>query len=260
VFRVTVVTIFPELFPGALGFGLSGKGLGSIWDLQLVNIRDFARDKHRKVDDTPYGGGAGMIMRPDVVHDALTYALSLHQSTPTIIYMSPKGQVFTQNMAVSLMDNNRPLLQPPELELGAGELWGRSNAAGMIILCGRYEGIDQRVLDFWKSEYGMLEISIGDYVLFGGELPAMVLIDACLRQLPGIMHNPDSTTTESFSVDLLEYPQYTRPSIWHGESVPELLLSGNHGEIARWRLEQSERITEELRPDLWERYRSGLDG
>jgi tRNA (guanine37-N1)-methyltransferase len=290
VFRVTVLTIFPDLFPGALGFGLSGKGLGSIWDLHIINIRDFAKDKHKKVDDTPYGGGAGMVMRPDVVHDALTHALGLyHPHIPTILFMSPRGQVFSQNMAVSLMGNNSgPLVtNSSKSVLMEGETARRTavylsvyedsstestqqkadykelrerSSDGMIILCGRYEGIDQRVIDIWKTEHGMLEVSIGDFVLFGGELPAMIVIDACIRQITGIMNNPDSTKIESFSVDLLEYPQYTKPSTWRGESVPEVLLSGNHGEIERWRLEQSEEITKELRPDLWGRYRSNPDG
>jgi tRNA (guanine37-N1)-methyltransferase len=241
VFSVTVVTIFPEIFPGPLGHGLSGKGLGKLWELRLVNIRDFATDKHRKVDDSPCGGGAGMIMKPDVVHDALSYALELHSSKRNrqmILFMSPRGEPFSQKMVRS---------------------WFKDEVDGLIILCGRYEGIDQRVIDFWIKNHGMLEISVGDFVLFGGELPAMCVIDACLRQIPGIMHNETSTETESFSVDLLEYPQYTRPCEWNGEKVPAVLLSGNHGEIERWRLAQSESTTKELRRDLWERYERNGD-
>ncbi|MDR2598198.1 MAG: tRNA (guanosine(37)-N1)-methyltransferase TrmD [Holosporales bacterium] len=240
-FSVTVVSIFPEIFPGPLAFGLSGKGLGRLWDLHLVNIRDFATDKHRKVDDSPFGGGAGMIMKPDVVHDALSYAVRLNPTktgNPTILFMSPRGALFSQKMV---------------------RTWYNNEMDSLIILCGRYEGIDQRVIDFWKKNHGMIEVSVGDFVLFGGELPAMCIIDACLRQIPGIMHNELSTETESFSVDLLEYPQYTRPCEWNGERVPAVLLSGNHGEIGRWRLAQSEEATKELRRDLWERYERDVD-
>jgi tRNA (guanine37-N1)-methyltransferase len=237
VFSVTVVTIFPEIFPGPLEFGLSGKGLGKLWNLQLVNIRDFAKDKHRKVDDSPCGGGAGMIMKPDVIHEALTHALSLYlpPQNPKILFMSPRGSPLSQKMIKSWTEENK--------------------ADGLIILCGRYEGIDQRVIDFWKDNHDMKEVSVGDFVLFGGELPAMFVIDACLRQIPGMMHNATSPQRESFSVDLLEYPQYTGPCVWNGENVPPILLSGNHGEIERWRLERAEEVTRELRHDLWELYK-----
>jgi tRNA (guanine37-N1)-methyltransferase len=236
VFSITVVTIFPEIFPGPLAHGLSGKGLERLWNLYLVNIRDFANDKHRKVDDSPFGGGAGMIMKPDVVHEALSHALTLHpaESRQKILFMSPRGVLFSQEVIREFIDND---------------------IDGLIILCGRYEGVDQRVIDFWKKNHGMVEVSVGDFILFGGELPAMCIIDAYLRQIPGMMHNDSSTKIESFSVDLLEYPQYTRPCKWNGESVPPVLLSGNHGEIERWRLAQAEEVTRESRRDLWERYK-----
>ncbi|MBR1944011.1 MAG: tRNA (guanosine(37)-N1)-methyltransferase TrmD [Alphaproteobacteria bacterium] len=229
---VTVVTLFPEMFPGPLVYSLLGKKLGTIWDLKTVNIRDFADNIWHKVDDTPYGGGAGMVIKPNIVHDALTYAISMYNDiTPTIVYMTPRGKVFNNNVAKGILNNN-----------------------GLIILCGRYEGIDQRVIDFWKTNHNLIEISIGDYVLFGGEIPAMVLIETCLRFIPGIMHNPESVNDESFSIDLLEYSQYTKPAIWYGNSVPSVLLSGNHLEIAKWRTNQAKQITKEVRPDLWEKY------
>ena len=232
---ITIVTIFPEFFPGVLKFGISGRGFRKLWDLSVVNIRDFAKDKHKTVDDTPYGGGAGMVMKPDVVNDALKKALSFYNEKPKIIFMTPRGKVFSQKIAQEIMQNK------PE---------------GMIILCGRYEGIDQRVIDFWKSEHGMVEISIGDYILSGGEIPAMVLIDSCLRLLPGIMHNDESIKQESFSLDLLEYPQYTKPAVWEGKNVPSVLLSGNHKEIAVWRMEKAKQITKDIRPDLWTKFDS----
>ncbi|MDR1333440.1 MAG: tRNA (guanosine(37)-N1)-methyltransferase TrmD [Holosporales bacterium] len=226
---ITVVTIFPEMFPGPLSYSLCGKSLGQLWDLKAVNIRDFAEDKHHTVDDSPYGGGAGMIMKPDVVDRALTAALSAYNGNPKIIFMTAGGSVFTNRVARDLMDGQD----------------------GLIILCGRYEGVDQRVVDHWKTHHGMMEVSIGDYILFGGEIPAMVVMDSCLRFLPGIMNNCDSTVHESFEVDLLEYPQYTRPAVWNGVEVPSVLLSGNHKAIDGWRLEQSEIVTRSARPDLW---------
>lgn len=229
---ITVVTIFPEMFPGPLAYSLAGKSLGKLWELKTVNIRDFAQDKHKKVDDTPYGGGAGMVMKPDVVHEALTRALSFYDNPPEILFMSPRGSVFSNKMAKALSQNEN----------------------GMIILCGRYEGIDQRVIDHWKHHHNLREVSIGDYVLFGGEIPAMVLIDSSLRFVPGIMGNLESTEDESFSIDLLEYPQYTKPAIWKEYNVPSVLLSGNHEKIASWRIAQSKQITQEIRPDLWARF------
>ena len=231
---ITIVTIFPEMFPGPLSHSLLGKSIGKSWDLKTVNIRDFANDKHNKVDDTPYGGGAGMVMKPDVIDSSLKHALSFYKKPPKIIFMTPRGNVFSNKIAKNLMENND---------------------SGMIILCGRYEGIDQRVIDFWKKNHNMLEISIGDYILFGGEIPAMVVIDTCMRFIPGIMNNAESIANESFSIDLLEYPQYTKPAIWNGNNVPSVLLSGNHKEIAMWRADQSEQITKDIRPDLWAKYK-----
>ncbi|MDR2667030.1 MAG: tRNA (guanosine(37)-N1)-methyltransferase TrmD [Holosporales bacterium] len=230
---VTVVTIFPEMFPGPLGHSLLGKSLGKLWNLKTVNIRDFAMDKHNTVDDSPYGGGAGMVMKADVVDLAMRRAISFYEKLPSILFMTPRGAVFSSDIARDIMHDNQN---------------------GMIILCGRYEGIDQRVIDFWKEKYCMVEISIGDYILFGGEIPAIVVIDSCLRFANGIMHNTESTKNESFSAGLLEYPQYTKPAIWNCMEVPKVLLSGNHKEIELWRTAQAEKITKEVRPDVWEKY------
>ena len=229
---ITVLTIFPEMFPGPLAQSLAGKALGNLWSLKTVDIRSFAHDKHKTVDDTPYGGGAGMVMKPDIIDTALNHALTLYDEKPEIIFMSPRGKTFSNKIA-------REIMKTPK---------------GMIILCGRYEGIDQRVIDFWKEHHGMKEISIGDYVLFGGEIPAMVVIDSCLRFIPGIMNNSESVEDESFSNGLLEYPHYTKPAVWNGVEVPSVLLSGNHKEIYLWRLKQAEEITKLNRPDLFEHY------
>lgn len=228
----TVVTIFPEMFPGPLSHSLLGKSLGTLWDLKSVNIRDFANNKHNKVDDTPYGGGAGMVMMPDVVHSALLKALSFYEKHPRIVFMTPRGKLFTNQIARDLV---------------------KSETEGVIILCGRYEGIDQRVIDYWKTNHKMEEISIGDYVLFGGEIPAMVIMDTCMRFIPGIMGNSESTEDESFSNGLLEYSQYTKPSIWNEIKVPDVLLSGNHAEIEKWRKSDSLEVTKTNRPDLLKR-------
>ena len=230
--RIDILTLFPEIFPGALSHSLLGKALGRLWDLKVVNIRDFATDKHRTVDDTPYGGGAGMVMKPDVVNNALKYALSGYSGMPEIIHMTPHGKIFNHSIAKQISENS----------------------AGMIFLCGRYEGIDQRVIDYWKLNYNMREISIGDYVLFGGEIPAMVVIEASLRFSKGVMHNENSVEDESFANGLLEYPQYTRPASWNNMAVPDVLLSGNHEDISTWRTFRSEQITQSVRPDLWETY------
>ena len=220
------------MFPGPLGHSLLGRSIGTLWDIKTVNIRDFAKDKHKTVDDTPYGGGSGMVMRPDVVHDAMTYALSFYEcnSKPHIVFMSPRGRTFTQSFAKELMN--------------------KDNCGGFIFLCGRYEGIDQRVIDHWIKNHGMIEISVGDFVVFGGETPAMIVSEACLRYLDGIMHNSESVQEESFSLDFLEYSHYTKPICWNQENVPSVLLSGNHKEIAKWRREQSSQITMERRSDL----------
>ncbi len=224
----TVLTLFPEMFPGPLGLSLSGKALTSgIWSLKAINIRDFAADKHNTVDDTPFGGGPGMVMRPDVVDAALA---SVENQPGPIVYLSPRGKVFDQAMAA---------------ELAAGE--------GVTLLCGRYEGIDQRVLD--KRE--IREVSLGDFVLSGGELAAMAMLDASLRLLPGYMGAEASLEEESFSAGLLEYPHFTRPATWDGLDVPDVLLSGHHEKIKAWRLAEAERTTRDRRPDLWSRYRAG---
>jgi tRNA (guanine37-N1)-methyltransferase len=216
----TVLTLFPAMFPGPLGLSLAGRALErGQWALETRDIRAAATDRHRTVDDTPFGGGAGMVMRPDV----LDAAIGADDGRP-LIYLSPRGA---------------PLTQARIRNLAAGP--------GVRLLCGRYEGVDQRVLDLRGAE----EISIGDYVLSGGELPALVLLDACVRLLPGVMGAEASGEEESFSAGLLEYPQYTRPAEWRGLAVPDVLLSGHHAAIAAWRQAQSEQITRTRRPDLW---------
>ncbi|MEP4913128.1 MAG: tRNA (guanosine(37)-N1)-methyltransferase TrmD [Alphaproteobacteria bacterium] len=219
-----VLTIFPEMFPGPLGCSLAGTALEKgIWALETVDIRDFASDKHRSVDDAPFGGGPGMVMRPDVVDGAIRSARDGARDLP-FIYLTPRG---------------RPLGQKRVAELAGG--------AGMILLCGRFEGVDQRVLEAQDAE----EISLGDFVLSGGEPAALVVLDACLRLLPGVMGKDASLEEESFERGLLEYPHYTRPQEWQGRKVPEVLVSGHHEKIATWRQRQAEEITRDRRPDLW---------
>ncbi len=231
--HAVAVTLFPEMFPGPLGISLSGRALEDArWRLDTVNIRDFATDRHRSVDDEPFGGGPGMVMRPDIVDSALAAAANLVDGVAPIIYLTPRG---------------RPLNQMRVRDLADG--------AGAVLLCGRYEGIDQRVLDAWKVE----EISLGDFVLSGGETAALALLDAAVRLLPGVVGATESLAEESFEQDLLEYPHYTRPATWRdrqgGEnSVPEVLTSGHHGKIAAWRREQAEEITQARRPDLWTKH------
>lgn len=227
--HVNLLTLFPEMFPGPLGLSLSGKALeNGIWSFSALNIRDFAEGVHKSVDDTPYGGGAGMVMRPDVIEKA-----TLSIANPgRKIYLSPRGKPLTQALA-------QELAKEPVLTL----------------LCGRYEGVDQRVLD----SQGFEEISIGDYVLSGGEPAALILMDACIRLLPGVLGNDETVSEESFTSGLLEYPHYTRPALWtdaDGQSreVPETLTSGNHAKIAAWRAERAESLTKARRPDLWSRY------
>ena len=222
--RATILTIFPEMFPGPLGLSLAGKALAEgKWALATIDIRDFATDKHRSVDDTPAGGGAGMVMRADIAAASIDAArAALPAATPTL-YLSPRG---------------KPLTQARARELAAGP--------GVILLCGRFEGVDERVLE----ARGVEEVSIGDYVLSGGELAALVLIDACVRLLPGVAGNEVSLAEESFAHGLLEYPHYTRPRDFEGRAIPEVLLSGDHEKIAKWRREQAEKITKERRPDL----------
>ncbi len=221
--QVTVLTLFPGMFPGPLGASLSGRALEErLWQLSVLNIRDFSNDKHRSVDDTPAGGGAGMVMRADVAAAAIDDASAAFPGAPRI-YLSPRGTPLTQERVRSL-----------------------ASGPGAILFCGRFEGLDQRAIDARQLE----EISIGDYVLSGGELAAMVLIDACVRLLPGVIGAEASLAEESFENGLLEYPHYTRPRIWEGLDIPDVLLSGDHARISRWRREQSERLTAGRRPDL----------
>ena len=219
-FRASVLTLFPEMFPGPLGHSLAGRALHGRWSLDAVDIRDFATDRHRSVDDSPFGGGAGMVLRPDVADAAIG---SVADGRP-LIFLTPRG---------------RPFSQADARRLAAGP--------GVVLLCGRYEGVDQRVIEARR----MQEVSVGDYVLSGGELAAMVLLDAVVRLLPGVMGAKDSAAEESFDRHLLEYPHYTRPAEWQGHKVPEVLLSGDHGAVAAWRRAEAERATRERRPDLW---------
>jgi tRNA (guanine37-N1)-methyltransferase len=250
-----VLTLFPEMFPGPLGLSLAGKALErGIWALDVLDIRDFARDKHRAVDDAPFGGGAGMVMRPDVLDAALVAAKARASKNGAakigaakigaakigadpgpdapVVYLSPRGRPLDRALA-------RELAQGP----------------GATLLCGRYEGVDERVLE----AHGVAEVSIGDYVLSGGEPAALVLMDAVVRLLPGVMGNQESPAEESFERGLLEYPHYTRPAEWQGRQVPEVLISGHHEKVREWRRAQAERITEERRPDLWARYLKDRD-
>jgi tRNA (guanine37-N1)-methyltransferase len=221
----TVLTIFPEMFPGPLGASLAGKALAAgVWALETVDIRDFAGDKHGTVDDAPFGGGPGMVMRPDVVDAALE---SVADRPGPLVFVSPRGRRLEQSM----------------VEAYAAE-------PGITILCGRYEGVDERVIEARNLE----EVSLGDFVLSGGEPAALVLIDAIVRLLPGVVGEAASLSEESFARDLLEYPHYTRPAEWRGRTVPEVLTSGHHERIRAWRLQQAEDITRRRRPDLWARY------
>ncbi len=228
--QASVLTLFPEMFPGPLGLSLSGRALQQgLWRLSLLNIRDFARDKHRSVDDTPAGGGAGMVMRADVAAAAIDSATADQPGCPRL-YLSPRGTPLTQERVRAL-----------------------AGGPGTILFCGRFEGLDQRVIE----ARGLEEVSIGDYVLSGGELAAMVLIDACVRLLPGVVGAEASLSEESFEEGLLEYPHYTRPRVWEGLEIPEALLSGDHVRIAKWRREQAEALTESRRPDLIARKKQG---
>ena len=228
-----VLTIFPEMFPGPLGQSLAGQALEKgVWALETVDIRAFASDKHRTVDDAPFGGGPGMVMRPDVVDAAIAAAQGKDPALP-LIYLTPRG---------------RPLDQARVRALAAGP--------GAVVLCGRFEGVDQRVLEARGAE----EISLGDFVLSGGEPAAIALIDACVRIVPGIVGSAESLEEESFERGLLEYPHYTRPQVWKDRVVPEVLVSGHHAKVRQWRLAEAERITRERRPDLWARYTEGPGG
>ncbi len=221
-----LLTLFPEMFPANLGQSISGKALDKgLWSYDAVDIRDFATNKHKSVDDTPFGGGAGMVMRPDVIESALLSIPKSRQGRK--IYMSPRGKTLTQELVKEL-----------------------SQEQALTILCGRYEGVDQRVLDAYEFE----EISIGDYVLSGGEPAAIILMDACIRLLDGVMGNAETPNEESFSNGLLEYPHYTKPAKWNDACVPEVLTSGHHKNIKDWRKKQSENLTKTRRPDIWEKY------
>jgi tRNA (guanine37-N1)-methyltransferase len=227
----SVLTLFPEAFPGTLGLSLAGRALEhGIWRLEVADIRDFALDRHRSVDDAPFGGGAGMVMRPDVVDAALA---SVAARPGPLVYLSPRGRLLTQDLV-------RELAQGP----------------GIRLLCGRFEGVDERVLE----ARGVAEVSIGDYVLSGGEVAAQVLLEAVVRLLPGVMGNAESPAEESFERGLLEYPQYTRPAEWQGRTVPEALVSGHHARVRQWRRERAEALTRERRPDLWRRYQQAAAG
>lgn len=222
--KVKVLTIFPELFPGFLGYSLTGRALkDGLWSIEAVNIRDYAFDKHGSVDDTPCGGGAGMIMRPDV----LGAAIKANYNGGRIIYMSPRGRPLTQTLVHEL-----------------------SSETDMTIICGRFEGIDERVIEAFNIE----EISIGDYVLTGGEQAAQIMLDAVVRLIPGVLGNTESLEDESFETGLLEHPQYTRPVVWEDRKVPEVLMSGHHQNIAKWRKEKALELTKEKRPDLYKKY------
>jgi tRNA (guanine37-N1)-methyltransferase len=232
-----VITLFPELFPGVLGASLTGKALKEgLWRLNPIDLRAHGEGRHRNVDDTPAGGGAGMVLRADVLDRALRVAA---EGTPArrddwpVIYLSPRGRPFDQAMARRF-----------------------SATRGLTLLCGRFEGVDQRVLDHHEIE----EVSLGDFVLTGGEIAAMALLDATVRLMPRVLGNAASTEEESFAEGLLEHPQYTRPAEWQGRQIPEVLLSGHHGRIAEWRRDQAEALTRDRRPDLWRKYREGRDG
>jgi tRNA (guanine37-N1)-methyltransferase len=228
--RATVLTIFPEMFPGPLGASLAGKASAKgLWSLDAIDIRDHAIDKHRMVDDTPSGGGPGMVMKADVIARAIDAVAD--DDRPRLL-MSPRGCLLTQ-----------------------GRVHELASGTGIVVLCGRFEGVDERVI----AGRGLEEVSIGDYVLSGGEIAAMAMIDACVRLIPGVMGKEASGTEESFSDGLLEYPQFTRPQVWEDHAIPEVLISGDHGKVAAWRREEAERLTRERRPDLWTAYRAGRD-
>ena len=221
-----VFTLYPELFPGLLGVGLYKKALEKkLWSLEVINIRDYAMNKHKTVDDTPFGGGSGMVMRADVIANSLDK--NIFDKKEPIIYLSPKGKKFDQSYAKKIMNKN------------------------INIICGHFEGVDQRLLETRNIE----EVSVGDFILSGGEAASFLVIDTILRLIPGVLGNPDSLAEESFERNLLEYPQYTKPQKWEEKDIPEVLLSGDHAKIKDWRLSQSEDITRRRRPDLWKKYK-----
>ena len=225
-FQAQVFTLYPEVFPGPLAKGLYGKALSKkLWELKVINIKDAATDKHKTVDDTPYGGGTGMLLKPDVLANALDQKVNKGER---VFYLSPKGKKFDQKLAQDL-----------------------SKEKSISLICGHFEGVDERVLTTRNIE----ELSIGDYILSGGETAALVVLDSILRLLPGVLGNDKSSIDETFENGLLEYPQFTKPQIWEEKSVPEVLLSGDHSKIKDWRLSQSEAITRVRRPDLWEKFK-----
>ena len=225
-FLARIFTLYPDYFPGPLGKGLYGKAMEKkIWDIETVNIRDYTTDKHKTVDDTPYGGGFGMLIKPDVLAKALDEKLKANEK---IYYLSPKGKLFDQKLAKELSKEKK-----------------------INLICGHFEGVDQRVID----SRNIVELSIGDFILSGGESAAFVVMDAILRLIPGVIGNDNSIDEETFENGLLEYPQYTKPQIWEKKSVPDVLLSGDHAKIKDWRLSQSEAITRDRRPDLWQKYK-----
>ncbi|UOA28443.1 tRNA (guanosine(37)-N1)-methyltransferase TrmD [Pseudosulfitobacter sp. DSM 107133] len=228
VWQARIVTLFPAAFPGVLGESLTGRALkDGLWQLHTHDLRDHGLTKHRNVDDTPAGGGAGMVLRADVVGPAIAEAQSHARGRWPILYMSPRGRRFDQAMARDL-----------------------ARCDGVTLLCGRFEGVDERVLE----AFGITEVSLGDFVMTGGELAAQAMIDATVRLLPGVLGNAESAVDESHSAGLLEHPQYTKPAEWQGRTIPEVLMSGNHARIAQWRREMSEKLTRERRPDLWARH------
>jgi len=229
-FSAKILTLFPDMFPGPLGTSLAGKALEKgVWNLDIIDIRDFAKDKHRTVDDTPAGGGPGMVMCADVLGRAIDHARA--GGDAPVYYLSPRGKVFNHEMAARF-----------------------AKLDTLTLICGRFEGIDERVLEGREIE----EISIGDYVLSGGEPAALVVLDSVIRLLPGVMGAGASMVEESFNAGLLEYPQYTRPQVWEGREIPEVLTSGHHEKIKAWKLEMSENLTKQRRPDLWEKYVAGI--
>lgn len=228
VWTARIITLFPDAFPGVLGESLTGKALkDGKWQLETTNLRDFGVGKHRNVDDTPAGGGAGMVLRADVLGNAIDHTMQGTRGTWPLVYLSPRGRRFDQHMA---------------------RAW--SQADGVTLLCGRFEGVDQRVLD----HYNIIEVSLGDFVLTGGEIAAQAMIDATVRLLPSVLGNAESIEDESHSGGLLEHPQYTRPAEWKGRAIPDVLMSGHHGNVEKWRHDMAKALTRDRRPDMWATY------